>query len=62
MLLETICHAQNLELSYNGLNKTLISGDFGVSEAEMHNIVSFCCRIELLTLTEIIDVNLACAG
>ena len=47
MLLESLCHAKNLELPYSDLDKTLLSGDFGVSEAEMHDVVSFCCRIVL---------------
>ncbi len=48
MFLETLCDSDKLEFIETEISITLIAGDFGVSDAEMSEFLSFCYRIDLL--------------
>ena len=48
MFLETLCDSENLEFEETEISITLIAGDFGVSEEEINEFLSFCYRIDLL--------------
>jgi hypothetical protein len=48
MMLEHLCDSENLEVEDTELSAVLMAGDFGVSEAEMTDFLSFCFRIDLL--------------
>lgn len=52
MILETLCDSDNLELKFDDMTYPLLSGDYGVSEAEMEEFISFCYRIDLLQQIE----------
>ena len=51
-LLETLTDTDFFEVDYGELNQELLAADFDVSVEELQNIIEYCCKINLLQLSE----------
>lgn len=59
-LLESLTGSDHFQLDFGDINRELLAADFEVSEIELTDIVEYCCRLNLLQLSESGDV-LTCA-
>lgn len=51
-ILESLTDGEYFEIDYNELNRELLAADFDVSVEELEEIVSYCCKVGLLQMTE----------
>ena len=51
-ILESLTDGECFEIDYSELNREFLAADFEISVEELERIVSYCCRIGLLQLTE----------
>ena len=51
-ILESLTDGKCFEIDYSELNREFLAADFEISVEELERIVSYCCRIGLLQLTE----------
>lgn len=51
-ILETLTDSEDFFVDYNKLGKELMAADFDVSVDELEDVVSYCCEINLLQLTD----------
>lgn len=51
-LLETLTDTDFFEVDYRDLNQELLAADFDISIEELRTIVEYCCKINLLQLSE----------
>lgn len=59
-LLESLTGSDHFQLDFGEINKELLAADFEVSVNELTEIVEYCCRLNLLQLSEDSDL-LTCA-
>ena len=51
-LLEALTDGEFFEIEYGELNRELLAADFDVSVEQLQDIVDYCCKLNLLQLTE----------
>ena len=51
-LLEALTDGEFFEIEYGELNRELLAADFDVSVEQLQDIVEYCCKLNLLQLTE----------
>lgn len=51
-ILEALTDGEFFEIEYGELNRELLAADFDVSVEQLQDIVDYCCKLNLLQLTE----------
>lgn len=51
-LLEVLTDGEHFEIDFGELNRELLAADFDVSAEQLQEIVDYCCKINLLQLTD----------